>query len=190
MRHRQKIVSLGIAASLLLTTFTAVWALDTDQNQVMHVLSDSATYNRDDHTITYEGKVQGSQGSAKLDGDKLVVYQMTTSQPGDNNNIEKIIVYGNPAHYSTLPNPDKARLFVEALKITYDPQKKTVLLEGHARVNQEGNIFTGPHIWYDMVNGVVHSTSTNNQERTEMIIQPQQPATKKTYDSTANPKSE
>ena len=149
---------------------TGANALDTDKYAVMHVLSESATYDRNQNTITYIGHVQGDQGSSKIDGDKMVVYKM----PNSDSKIRQVVIYGNPAHYSTLPSPNKSRLYVEALKITYDPEKKTVLLEKQGRVNQDGNIFRGPHIWYDMNNEIVHSLAVPGKERTEMIIQPQQ----------------
>ena len=170
----KKNLSLLIIITCTGCMLSSAMALDSDKYQAMHVASDSATYNRDEHTITYEGKVQGDQGSSRLDGDKLVVFQMPGKDSAAGNNIQKVIVYGNPAHYSTLTSPDKPRVYIEALKITYDPNKKTALLEGHGRVNQEGNVFTGPYIWYDMVNGVVHSRSAPGKERTEMTIQPQQ----------------
>ncbi|MBS0350027.1 MAG: lipopolysaccharide transport periplasmic protein LptA [Proteobacteria bacterium] len=154
------------------TTFFSVgaFALETDRLAVMHVVSDTATYDRNQHTITYQGNVQVEQGSSHLDGDKIVIYQ----SPTNNNQIEKIIAYGQPAHYNTLPQPNNDRMYVEALVITYDPLKKIVTLEGKGRVNQGGNIFSGPHIWYDMINGVVHSSPGQGKERTEMIIQPHQ----------------
>ncbi len=179
MRHRQKPhrkipckiillwIGLGLSSNAL--------ALDSDKYAVMHVISDSATYDRNRHTITYEGKVQVEQGTSHLDGDKVVVYQL----PTNGNKIKQVIAYGNPAHYNTLPQPDKSRLYIEALKLTYNPIADTVLLEEKGRVNQEGNIFTGPHIWYDVANGIVHSLAGPGKERTEMIIQPQQPASKK-----------
>lgn len=146
------------------------WALDSDQYQVMHVISNTATYDRNQHTIIYDGAVQMDQGTSHLDGDKVIVYQLPAT---NTNKIQKVVALGNPAHYSTLPQPNKARLFVEALKITYDPTSKTVLLEGNGKVTQEGNVFSGPHIWYDMANGVVHSLAAPGKQRTEMVIQPQ-----------------
>jgi len=175
--YRQVILNI-IFFTILMIVFFNSWALDSDKYQVMHIVSDTATYNRDQHTIIYEGNVQADQGSSKIDGDKLIVYQNSD----DKNKIKQIIIFGEPAHYSSLPEADKPRLFVEALKITYDPNLKTVLLEGHGKVSQDGNIFSGPHIWYDMVNGVVHSLTDKNikgNERTEMIIQPQESAPKK-----------
>jgi len=163
----------NIIKFVIILLFLGIWigafALDTDQYKEMHVVADSASYDRTHRIITYDGKVQVDQGTSHLDGDHVLVHQLPT---GDK--IQQVIAYGKPAHYNTIPAPNKNRLYVEALKITYDPIKKTVLLEGHARVNQDGNIFTGPRIWYDMINGVVHSYAGPAHERTEMVIQPQQ----------------
>jgi lipopolysaccharide export system protein LptA len=156
---------------ILSFNLTLAYALDSDQYQPMHVISDTATYDRNLHTITYIGSVQAEQGSSHLDGDKVIVYQT----PDNSNKIQKIEVFGNPAHYNTLPAPDKDRLFVQALKITYNPLDRTVLLEQEAKVQQGGNIFTGPHIWYDMVNGVVRSLAAPGKQRTVMIIEPEKP---------------
>jgi lipopolysaccharide export system protein LptA len=157
---------------ILLLTLTSAYALDSDQYQPLQVTSDTATYDRNQHTITYLGNVQAEQGSSHLDGDKVIVYQV----PDNTNKIQKIEIFGNPAHYNTLPAPDKERLYVEALKITYNPNDRTVLLEQQSKVQQAGNIFTGPHIWYDMVNGVVRSLAGPGKQRTVMIIQPEKPA--------------
>lgn len=175
MRRPAQYIAQFIVIVLLASRLTAAEALDSDKYEDMHIISNTATYDRDQSVIIYEGNVQANQGSSHLDGHKIVLYQM----PNDKNKIEKIIAYGKPAHYNTLPNPHKARLYVEALTITYDPNKKTVLLEENALVNQDGNVFSGPHIWYDMANGVVHSLTNSRNERTEMIIQPQKQVSKK-----------
>lgn len=176
MNQRQRLVTisffLAIPSSFLATP---AWALDSDRYAVMHVISNTATYDRNQHTIIYEGTVTMEQGTSHLDGDKVVVYQASDNA----NKIQKVIAFGNPAHYSTLPQANKARLFVEALKITYDPTNKTVLLEGNGQVKQDGNVFSGPHIWYDMANGVVHSLAVPGKQRTEMTIEPQIAPTQK-----------
>lgn len=169
-----RLVFMGI----FLFSLAPAYALDSDQYQPLEITSDDATYDRNQHTITYIGGAQGvhaKQGSSNLDGDKVIVYQT----PDNTNKIQKIEIFGNPAHYNTLPAPDKERLYVEALKITYDPTNRTVLLEQQAKVNQAGNIFSGPHIWYDMVNGIVRSSAAPGKQRTMMIIQPQKPAPEK-----------
>lgn len=55
-----------------------------------------------------------------------------------------------PPLYTTLPNTDKARLYAEANTIIYYPPKAQVVLIKNARVTQNQNILTEPHIWYDI----------------------------------------
>ncbi len=150
--------------------FVNAWALDEDQYQTLHISSVAATYDREHHLTVYEGNVQVEQGTSHLDGDKVTIYQ------SKDNSIIKMIANGKPAHYHTIPSPNKNQLFVEALQITYTPQEKIVLLEGAGQVKQEENLFTGPHIWYDMKNGIVHSITNNENERTVVIIQPPPPS--------------
>ncbi len=152
---------------LLIFFIPLAWALSTDQSQPLYISSKSATYDREKHIIIYEGNVQAHQGTSNLSGDKLTIYQTPS------NKIDNLVTTGNPAHYDTIPEPNKSRLFVVAQKITYYPDKKIVVLEGNAEVKQENNLFKGPYIWYDMVNGVVHSRTNNPNERTTVIIEPQ-----------------
>ncbi len=170
MNHRRHLIASFFLGFSALYSISPAWALDSDKYAAMHVISNTATYDRNQRIITYEGEVKMEQGTSHLDGDKVLVYQLPNSTT---NKIQKVIAFGNPAHYSTLPQPNKARLFVEALKITYDPNSKIVILEGNGQVTQEGNVFSGPHIWYDMANGVVHSLAVPGKQRTEMTIQPQ-----------------
>ncbi len=144
-------------------------ALSSDQYQSYHISARSMNYNHKSRTITYLGNVHITQGTTTLTGDKVIMYQSPNS-----NKITKVVVYGNLAHYSTLPDQKKKKLFAKAKQIYYHPQKKTVLLLGKGRVTQNNNVFTGPHIWYDMDHEVVRSTTQSPQQRTVVIIQPQQ----------------
>lgn len=150
----------------MLCHLPTAWALDTDKYKPMEIKSHSAVYDRENNTITYEGNVEAQQGSSHLDGDKLIVYREGNGQ------IKQIVIFGKPAHYDTLPAVDKKRIYVQALKITYDPNLKTVLLEDNGKVTQDGNVFLGSHIWYDMINGIVRSQPTKQNERTTVILQP------------------
>ncbi len=172
MYHRHPLgikLNKKLIAIILLCSSTIAWALDTDKYQPMYVDSHSATYDREQRILIYEGNVQTEQGSSHLKGDKVLVYQ------GENNQIKYIEIFGKPALYNTLLSPNKERLYVEAFKITYNPNDKTILLEGNGKVKQ-GNIFTGPHIWYDMKNGIVRSKPTKANERSVFILQPQKKA--------------
>ena len=69
-------------------------------------------------------------------------------------------------------NRQSARFYAQARKITYHPITKIVLLEHHSKVTHQKNVFTGPHIWYDIATGIVR-TSPKKNHKTMIVIQPQ-----------------
>lgn len=144
----------------------ACFALSSDAKLPYHFKSNSITYLEKRHQTIYTGHVHVTQGTTQLSSKRLLV------QYRKGGGIEKMIATGNLAHYSTLPDHQPARLFAEAKKITFNPIAGTVLLEHKARVTQEKNIFTGPHIWYDVVAGVVRTTPQKHQ-KTVIVIQAQ-----------------
>lgn len=166
--HRKKIINKKKLLLLVLMLPAIVLARSSDQYLPYHIQADTIIYNRNLHTTVYQGHVHATQGSTRLTGDKVVVY---TSKTGSK--ITLIVASGNPAHYSTLPNKKPARLFAEAVTIKYYPLKNQVLLLKKARIAQNHDLFTGPHIWYDMAKQVVVSTSPHGHGRTTVVIEPQ-----------------
>ena len=144
------------------------YALNSDQTQPYHIQANTVTYNRSLHTTIYLGNVHARQGTTQVTGDKVMVYNTK-----DSNKIARIIATGHPAKYSTLPDNQHKVLHAEANTIEFNPIKDEVLLVKNAKVTQEQNLFTGPHIWYDMKNQVVVSTSPHGHGRTTVVIQPQ-----------------
>jgi lipopolysaccharide export system protein LptA len=142
-------------------------ALQSDTSEPCYISSDQITYDHANHTATYIGHVTGHQGTSILDADKLVVLLDPHT-----NNIIRLIAYGNPAHYSTIPQAGKSRLYAEAYTINYDVAKQTILLIDHGKVTQDQNIFSGPHIWYDIQKEMVISQSVPGKGKTTVIIQP------------------
>ncbi|WP_244897153.1 LptA/OstA family protein [Candidatus Coxiella mudrowiae] len=78
-----------------------------------------------------------------------------------------------PPLYTTLPNMDKARLYAEANTIIYYPPKAQVVLIKNARVTQNQDILTEPHIWYDIKKQTVISINLGEKNTTTMVVEPQ-----------------
>lgn len=161
-----KLLLKNLSLISILALNLSAFGLSSDANLPFHFKSKSIIYNQKQHTTIYLGHVHVTQGSTQIRGDKLVV------QYEKNGTVKKMIDTGNPAHYSTLPDHQSSHLYAQAGKITFNPKIKTVLLEYQAKVTQEKNIFTGPHIWYDSDTGVIRTTPKKNQ-KTVIIIQPQ-----------------
>lgn len=141
-------------------------ALSSDQCKPYYIESNSITYYQKKHMTIYLGQVKARQGSTHLTADKLIVYTDPKT-----NQVNKVFAYGKPARYNTLPD-NKPRLYAEADTIKYYPIQNTVLLLKHGKITQSQNVFTGPHIWYDIKNQRLIST-TNGHGKTTITIQPQ-----------------
>jgi|GEM_PF-4036290 len=145
----------------------------SDNNkQEIYLNSDKATYNRKKHISIYLGNVKYKQGSSFLEANKLVIYDNEAD-----NTVERIIAFGVPAHYSTIPNGKGSRIHARAMKIEYYPKKKIALLIGDAELTQKDNKFSGSHITYDLENQTVLSRSNNGDknyknQKTTIIIKP------------------
>ena len=150
--------------------FLPILALATpnDHNEPYHISSDSATFYRNKHTATFIGNVKGSQGNTKLSGEKVVLYL-----DSNNKHILRLIDYGKPARYSTIPDKKKERLHAQADIINYYPPKDVVTLTQNAIVTQGQNKITGDFITYDTKQQIVKSKPTGKNARTVITVQPQ-----------------
>lgn len=159
-----------ITALGLLSILNTATALSSDKNKPYVVSSKTILYQRDKHLTTYNGHVIATQGTTTIRADKLVI--SSSPQTGE---VEQMIAYGKQAHYNTLPDHHNKKLFADADTIKYWPEKGKVLLIENARVKQQGNLFRGGLIWYDIGNQTVLS-GRDATTKTTIIIQPQNTA--------------
>ncbi|MDF1653688.1 MAG: lipopolysaccharide transport periplasmic protein LptA [Coxiellaceae bacterium] len=159
---------LRIASSLfmLCLLFNSAYALSSDAGKPYHVSSKTVLYDRTRHRTVYTGNVVATQGSTTVTGNRLIIL----SSP-DSNQVELLIAHGDLAHYSTLPNDEKQKLYAQAETIKYWPQQNKVLMVKRGKVTQHHNIFTGSLIWYDIKKQTVLSSS-NSRSHTKIVIQP------------------
>ncbi|OGT67801.1 MAG: lipopolysaccharide transport periplasmic protein LptA [Gammaproteobacteria bacterium RIFCSPHIGHO2_12_FULL_45_9] len=142
-------------------------ALSSDSSQPCHVTADRITYERNQYKVIYEGHVTATQGTSKLTGD-LIILWLDPKTGG----LLRLEDHGNLAEYTTITDPHKPPLIARARVIQYDFVKKTVLLLQDGFIQQGRDTFTGPHIWYDITNQHVVSTSVPGQGQTTIVIQP------------------
>lgn len=145
-----------------------LFALPTDKQQVMHVVSDTADLSQKDHKGTYIGNVEFIQGTTNLHAAKAIT----------EGNAKNQLVFaiangekGKQAHYWTETGPGKPPLHAYADTIKYYPLKHLIELVGNARVEQGTNSFSGAKISYDTMNQHVVSTS-DGKTRTTIIFSP------------------
>lgn len=165
-------VKLGLYL-ILLTINMIGHALPTDKDQIMHVVSDSADLNQQQHKGVYIGNVEFIQGSTNLHASKAI------TQADAKNRLTLAIANGNKgkqAHYWTQTDPDKPPFHAYADTIKYYPLKHMIELTGNARVEQGVNSLSADKIIYDTLKQhvVTQSSGTN---RTTIIIYPEKKST-------------
>ena len=152
---------------LLLTNLQSANALSSDQLQPCYIQADTIIYHRAAARTIYLGHVHARQGTTQLTGDKVITYL------DSHHRITRLIAHGHPAHYRTLPDHQAFKLYASANTIRYFPLKNQVLLLKKGHITQQQNVFTGPHIWYDIGTQTVVSTNPGGKSLTTMIIEPQ-----------------
>lgn len=111
----------------------------------------------------YKGRVIITQGTTVIHGDKVTIFH-------PNRKVIKAIVIGQPATFKRYLPEDKDWIDGRADTITYHAERRTVLLEGHAFVNQEGkNSISGPEILYNL-NDKTLSAKGNKTEKKRITV--------------------
>lgn len=142
-------------------------ALPEDFEQEATILADSAQFDRKQGIVIYTGNVEFTQGTLRIDSDKLTVY-------GNDEQMEKAIAEGTPARYQQQIQADSPLTHAQALTIEYYAEQQQALLIGQAVLSQEGNEMTGERIHYDMVNETVQAGQDGDKPtRIKVTIQPQ-----------------
>ena len=156
-----------IALTLLAMCCAApAFALYSDKEQPINVEADSVEIDHKTGISVYKGNVTLSQGSIHLDADIVTLYSR-------NNDIEKAIAEGKPAHYRQRPDGKSEDIRAQSQRMEYyTGTGKLILLDG-AHVWQEQNQFSGNRIEYDVERSVVNaSRAKSGKERVQVIIQP------------------
>lgn len=150
-------------------------ALPEDFDQEIIVVSDSAYLDRKTGEVIYQGNVELTQGTLKINADKLTVIRQ-------NERMDRAIAEGKPARYQQQIQPNQPLTFADALKIEYLAEQREALLIGQAKLNQDGNILTGELVRYNMDTEVVSAGQPANKNgeapsRIRVVIQPKSSST-------------
>ena len=120
-----------------------VHALSTDKDQPIEVEADTAELDDVKNVSIYRGNVIVTQGSIRMTGDVMTVYQTNSDD------LDHLILEGKPATYKQLPDDSKVYDEAQALRMEYHEIKNKVILIDQAVVTQEGLRFSGDRIDYD-----------------------------------------
>jgi len=156
---------LGTALLLWLLPVTG-WGLSSDRSQAMNIEADRATLNEKTGNSIYEGNVHVQQGSLVLEGNKMTV-QLS------NNDIDTIILTGNPATYRQRPDGKDTDQHAEAARIEYHAAEDRIILLENARIWQSGaEEFRSDRIVFNLKNNTVNAGGNNPGDRVRITLQP------------------
>ncbi len=177
----RRIIVITTTCFLLIVTLltsgwqTPVWALSSDKKQPIELEADSADLDKRKGISIYYGNVILTQGSMRLQADKLILYQ------DKNNRLSKMKAFGKPAHFKQRPDGQAQDIQAKANKMVYDVKKHLVTLYGDAVLYQNNNAFQSQLIVYDTQKDIVKAGSVQNpstsdslpaKARVRIIIQP------------------
>ncbi|MCB2388362.1 lipopolysaccharide transport periplasmic protein LptA [Thalassolituus alkanivorans] len=178
-----------LAGLFVLCSAASVYALPDDWQQEMVILSDHAELDRKAGVVIYEGNVILTQGTLRIESERLLIIRT-------DNTLEKAVAEGTakkPARYQQQINPGKPLTKAHGQRIDYFARQREVNIQGNAQLQQDGNLFSGERILYDMTKETVSAsggTSTSGQtggngekQRIKVVIQPQAPAESATDNS-------
>lgn len=146
------------------------FALSTDKNQDIEIESNSVYLDDTKNIGIYTGNVVVLQGSIRITGDELTVFYT------DDNELDKIIIKGQPATFRQLPDNSTVYDEAEALIMEYHENDSMIILSNEARVRQGDRRLIAEHIEYDTVlsqvraKGSQTANSTQEDNRVRLII--------------------
>lgn len=158
---------LGIIAACLFLSPMLTQALPEDREQPIRITADQALRDEKQGVTIYTGNVKLTQGSLKIDSDKLTIYH-------GGQDLDRIVAEGTPANLEQRPDPDKGLMKARARSITYYQLEDRIHLQQEAQIEQDGNIVTGNSIDYFIEKELVRADSTGDSNgRVQVVIPPQ-----------------
>ena len=154
---------LALVASLLAASLPAM-ALTGDTNQPIHIESDQQSLDMQGNVVTFTGNVVVTQGSIKINADKVVV-----TRPANQQGKEVIDGYGNPATFYQMQDngkPVKGR----ASKMHYELANDFVVLTGNAYLEQLDSNIKGDKITYLVKEQKMQAFSDKGKRVTTVLV--------------------
>ena len=119
-----------------------VLALESDRHQPITIKANHVLINEKKGTSEYTGDVLFTQGSIRIAGDKIIIYQ-------PNGVLQSVLIYGSPASFEQRSDKHKNKVQARAEKMEYITKEQKVYLESNAMVWQGQNRMRGDKIEYD-----------------------------------------
>jgi lipopolysaccharide export system protein LptA len=153
-------------ALLLFCLPLPAWGLASDRDQPIEVEADRATLNQKEGMSIYEGNVKLTQGTLRLQAATMTVYNSSEQ-------VDRIILIGNPATFVQRPEGRELDLHAEAARMEYHAADERIILLGAARVWQtDGKELRSEKIIYNLRDNTASAGNTASGDRVRITLQP------------------
>ena len=156
-------LKLILAGSLLAASLPAM-ALTGDTDQPIHIESDQQSLDMQGNIVTFTGNVIVTQGSIKINADKVVV-----TRPSGEKGKEVIDGYGKPATFYQMQDSGKP-VKGHALKMHYELQNDFVVLTDNAYLEQVDSNIKGDKITYLVKEQKMQAFSEKGKRVTTVLV--------------------
>ena len=155
----------------LLMNSAAIFALESDAKQAITIDSNGASYDEKSQLSIYTGNVVATQGSIRVNSDKLVVH-LKEGEP------EKLVFTGKMAKFKQTPSPGSKDITGQAETGEFYPKRNLLVLITNATVWQGSGTYSSDFIEYDIKTSLVKAgdrdddNANNSKQRVHVVIQP------------------
>ena len=156
-----KLLGLVLICASVLALPRPSLALATDSDQDIEIVANSSEIDDRKNVTIFTGQVIVTQGSIRITGDKMTVHY------NEQNDIETLLMEGNPATYSQLPDASTVQDEARARHMEYQKQKNLIILIEQAQVRQASGSLSGSRIEYDTALSRVRATSAPADKQAE-----------------------
>ena len=161
----------SLCGLMLLIWSTLTYAENADRTKPIHLESDRVVIDDVKQTSVFEGQVELTQGTLRIQADKIVLTQ-------DKDGFKHCTATGKPASFRQKHEGTDEYMEGYGERIEYDTRSETVDFYVHARVKRGQDDVQGDHIAYSTrtevfeVNGDPTLANDPNKGRVHAVIQP------------------
>ena len=147
-----------------------VLALPSDREKPIEIEADSADLDNGKGVSVYRGDVVMTQGTTRITGDKITIYSTEKE-------VRRVVATGNNtrAYYEELQDKEQGLLQAWGYTIDYQLEKDQIELIRDGELKNQGDIFKGEKINYNISLQTVNATSEKKEggsRRVQMVIHP------------------
>lgn len=166
-----KFISKIVVFSLLFGTHFSVFSLENDTQQPINIESNTQSFDMEKNIITLEGNVLITQGSIKIDADKVIILRKE-------NQKEIVTAYGKPVTFHQDLDDGKS-VDGQGDKVIYDVASEFLTLIENAKLEQLDSSVSAAKITYDVKKQQLKAIQNSKKSRVKTILIPNQLNNKK-----------